>query len=50
MSMNGKKALSTTIPLITAFPSKWLMILLQRVGLTVLSTTEEERHSGRIKH
>jgi hypothetical protein len=50
MPLNGRKALSTTIPLVTAFPSKWLMILLQRAGLVVLSTTKEERRSGRIKH
>jgi hypothetical protein len=37
MSMNGRIALSTTIP------SKWLMILLQTVGLAVLYTTKEER-------
>jgi hypothetical protein len=40
--MNGRKALSMTIPLVTAFPSKWLMISLERVGLAVLSATKEE--------
>jgi hypothetical protein len=39
--MNGRKALSTTIPLVTAFPSKWLMILLQRLGMAVLSATKK---------